>query len=127
MTQQQNPYATRASVHPHYTRIQVAGKVIGHVAGDTLHKTVRSSKHQLRCPPAWALDCHSLDDAERLGAQRVEIQDLDSGQTYTASIPLIRQFGFTLDRGWGKQIALPLQLWTCHSTKAQQLRLWTAA
>ena len=124
---EQDINARRVSVHAHYTPIQAAGKVIGHVCGGVFRKRVKATKHQLRYPPAWALDSRSLEDAERAGAHRVEIHDLDSGQTYTATISLIRQFGFVLDRGHGRQIALPLPLWACQSAGPQQLPLWTVA
>lgn len=92
-------------------QIRVRGKVVGEVHGDVFVKHVRGSVHQLRRPPAWALDCQSLDDAEALGAREVEIRDAEARLTYRASVALIRAKGFTFDRGFGRQIALPLEFW----------------
>lgn len=87
------------------------GKAVGVVRGATFVKRVRASIHQLRKPPAWALDAQSLADAERAGAVRVQICDSENDTTYTASIADIRRRGFTVNRGYGLQIALPLELW----------------
>ncbi len=102
------------------------GKVVGRISGDTFHKVVRGSVHQLRRPPAWALDVQSLADAERLGARSVQITDAETGIVYTAPIALIRAKGFVFDRGHGRQIALPLAEWQVHrpgEPVAQQLPL----
>ncbi len=80
----------------------------------------------LRKPRAWALDCQSLDDAEALGARQVEVHDTESGLTYRASVALIRARGFQFDRGFGRQIALPLDQWNMErpgAPKAVQLGL----
>lgn len=87
------------------------GKVIGTVEGQTFRKVVRSI-HQLRTPPAWALSIFSIDQAERSGASRVEIFNLDTKTCYRASIELIRRDGFPIERGgYEPQIALPLDKW----------------
>ena len=111
-----------APARPHYSTdgaprqsvpIRVAGRVVGYVQGDAFCKTVRASIHQLRVPPAWALDAQSLDDAERAGAVRVEIRDVESGCVYRADIALIRRRGFRVSRGFGVQVGLALALWEC--------------
>ena len=109
-----------APARPHYSTdgaprqpvpIRVAGRVVGVVDGDTFTKRVRGSIHQLRTPRAWCLDLRSLDDAEAAGAVRVEIHDVESGCVYRADIALIRRRGFRVSRGFGVQVALPLELW----------------
>lgn len=106
--------------------IFVGGRCVGYVAGGVFVKSVRGSVHQLRRPPAWCLDAGSLDEAEALGALRVEIYDTETGNRYTASVRLIREKGFALDRGFGRQIGLPLELWQVQrpgEANAQQLPL----
>ena len=58
--------------------IRVGRQVVGEVQGDTFHKRLRASVHFLRIPPAIAFDVMTLDDAERAGARRVEVTDLES-------------------------------------------------
>lgn len=94
------------------TPIYAAGKVVGHVNGDTFYKSVSSSRHQLRQPPAWALDLSSLRQAERAGAMRVELRDRDTGWTWRATVANIRKLGQPLNRGFGEQLALALPFWT---------------
>ena len=89
-------------------------KLHGKVTGDTYHKQVSGSVHMLRKPPAWALDVCDLAEAVRRGATRVSIHDQDTGTTYAANVALIYERGFEFNRGYGKQIALPLQFWGIH-------------
>lgn len=103
------------------TAIHAAGKVVGHVEGQTFAKRVQASRHMLRAPRGWAVDAQSLHDAERMGAKTVEIEDTESRLRYTATIALIRTKGIRLDRGFGKQICLPLEQWMVHEAGARQL------
>ncbi len=103
----------------------------GEIRGDTWVKNVRASVHQLRTPPAWAVDCADLDAAEQAGARYVVILDLESLATFWASIEEIRRHGFVLDRGHGKQLALCLDRWAASKAEAaiasepvEQLSLW---
>ena len=104
-----------------YIAIHAGGKVVGKVQGDRFIKYVKASKHQLRRPPAWALDFQSLADAEWLGARTVEIIDTEIDLTYTASTARVLDKGFRFNRGFGEQIALPLHLWTVERRDAKQL------
>lgn len=83
----------------------------GEVSGDTYSKTVKGSRHMLRSPRSWAIDSADLAEAERQGATRVEIFDAETGLVYTATIATIRARGLAVNRGFGKQTALPLQHW----------------
>lgn len=83
-------------------------KPIGFVRGRTFCKSIQGSKHLLRRPPALAFDVSSLDAAERAGAVDVAVTDGETGRIYRASIADIRRYGFTLTRGHGYQVALPL-------------------
>ena len=97
------------------------GRVVGHVEDGVLWKRVRGSRHMLRKPRAWAFDVQSLRDAEAAGATRVEVHDIDSGMTYSASLRQIRQCGFRVNRGHGDQIALRLGEWSVLSTHEQTM------
>ena len=86
-------------------------RVVGQVVGNTFTKKVRASIHFLRIPPAIAFDICTLDYAENFGALYVQVEELESSRIYSASIRLIREKGFIVDRGFGKQIALHLSQW----------------
>ena len=100
--------------HPHYsTEIKVAGKTVGHVNGDEFVKKVHSSTHFLRKPRGIAFDLDSLDKAQKFGAKRVKIYDLDTGLIYSVKIEIILEKGFVFNRGFGNQIGLTLNYWKC--------------
>jgi hypothetical protein len=92
--------------------IYVGARVVGHVTGDTFHKTIMGSKHMLRQPKAIAFDASTLADAEAAGAAYCEVHDGESGHNYRTTIAHIRAKGFSLSRGFGVQIALVLAQWT---------------
>jgi len=111
----------------HSISIRAGAKVVGHVEGERFVKKVSASKHQLRSPRGWALDVQSLQDAEKAGAKTVELRDTETGNTYAASIALIRAKGIRLNRGWGEQIACPLTMWQVHIPGIRQLEFTLCA
>ena len=66
----------------------------------------------LRTPKAWSVDMADLDAAERCGAHTLELRETEQNHVYRVSLADLRAQGFTLDRGHGAQIALPLAAWT---------------
>ena len=102
-------------LHSHFstkTAIYAQGRAIGTVRGDTFYKSIRGSAHILRTPRAIALDLGSLEQAEQAGAVNVQVTDTETGTVYRSTIEHIRRDGFELNRGFGAQIALPLDGWT---------------
>ncbi len=97
-----------------------SGQIGGVIFGDVLRKTIQT-RHLLRKPPAIAIDVEVLATAEQRGVLHCEVQDTESGVTYDAPLADFWTFGFLLDRGFGKQQALPLQRWrkTIPGTPAQ--------
>jgi len=115
----QNPDAAENGHQDQYTRwrpgsqaIRERGRVIGELHDLIFYKTLAASRHMLRRPAGWALGCDSLAQAERAGAQHVEILDTDTNRCYRASIQQIRRYGIPMNRGFGPQLALPLGYWT---------------
>ncbi len=106
--------------------IYVGRHIVGYVRGGVFHKTLRSN-HFLQKPPAIAFDVSTLRDAEQAGAQRVEIVDAESKRIYRAAISTIWTNGFRLNRGFGRQIALPLAEWNRDTERAEQLELFEVA
>ena len=91
--------------------IKASKKVVGTVAGHVFFKSIYGSRHFLRRPPAIAFDVQSLADATRAGAVVVVVTDMETGTTYTSSIPYVYKAGFSINRGFGNQIALPMSKW----------------
>ena len=83
----------------------------GQVYGDEYRKAVSGSKHQLKKPPAWALDVTDLMAAGALEATVVRIRDTETGTNWWATIETILDKGFRFNRGHGQQIALALKHW----------------
>lgn len=133
---------TRSGGSPHGTPLapasqgptpifSAAGHVVGHVIGDVFVKRVRERDHMLRVPPAWCCDVAALQQAERAGAVYVRLDATDTGRVWT--VPLRAFYGdraFTVSRGYGAQVALPLSAWTVSrpgEPVVRQLSLFGAA
>ncbi|MCX6065490.1 MAG: hypothetical protein NT121_07015 [Chloroflexi bacterium] len=87
------------------------GRVIGYVSGGTFYKNISFEKHLFKHPPAIMFDVSSLKDAEYLKAWRVEVQDRDSRDVYTAPIALIWEKPIYRNYGYGPQVGLALREW----------------
>jgi hypothetical protein len=96
----------------HDVPLFVAGRdrPVATVAGEALKKFIRP-EHFLRKPAAIAFDEGVLREAARLGAVRVEVLCSD-GRTFRCTLDDYRTHGWTLDRGYGRQWALPLERWS---------------
>jgi hypothetical protein len=105
-------------------QIRVGSKVVGEVIGHEFVKYLRGN-HFLYRPPAIALDCGSLKEAELAGANIVRIIDQESGKVYRALISTIHNKGFPVNRGYGEQIGLLLPLWSGEDEcLGEQLCFW---
>lgn len=93
------------------TALHVNGQLVGVVENDELTQRRRASVHMLRSPRGWCVDDGILQEARTLGAVRVRIIDTETGASYTADIVDFDAYGVAIDRGFGKQTALPLQYW----------------
>ena len=90
------------------TPVFVGGRIVGHVADGAFRKRVFGSKHFLRRPRAIALDVQSIHDAQDAGATMAEITDGETGKVYRVSLDRMLRDGFHFNRGWGAQVALPV-------------------
>jgi hypothetical protein len=77
----------------------------------TLVKTVHGSRHFLRRPPAIAFDADSIDQAEALGTVGIFVDDAETGRRYSSSMETFLRLAIDIDRGHGRQLALPLRFW----------------
>jgi hypothetical protein len=94
------------------TPIYAGNRVIGHVTGDTFHKSILGSKHILRTPRAICFDRSTLYDAAQAGATCAVIVDRERGTVYTATFATIRAYSFPVLRGYGDQVGVPLDHWS---------------
>lgn len=115
---QQNQRAVNTSATLSHTEIYgnpitVRGRVSGFFMERTseYYRKVEGSRHFLRKPPSIANDVAALAEAENLGADRVRIVDSETGNEYACIIAVIRDYGTIIDRGFGRQIALPFGYW----------------
>lgn len=89
--------------------ITIRGRISGFYMERTreYYRRVEGSRHFLRKPPSITNDVAALAEAERMGADRVRIVDSETGNEYACIIAVIRDYGTIIDRGFGRQIALP--------------------
>ncbi len=127
---EQGAAAVASSRQLHHTTSEVfrngRGRVVGRLAGGWLRKHVDTARHQLRQPPAWAIDREHLERMEALGAAGVLLID-ETGTEWRATVSAFRQLGIAIERGHGRQIALPLARWERRrpgEPAAEQLGLW---
>lgn len=99
------------------------GKIIGEVEGQVFKKPVDASIHQLRKPPAWGIDEDIFRKYIMNRCHTIQITDRKTAQTWTCSVDTFRRKGFLIDRGYNKQVVLPLFYWTVEGTG--QMRLST--
>lgn len=108
------------------TKIRINGKVVGIVQNGSFVKNLRGSVHFLRIPPSISFDKQSLVQAEQAGAQYVLVTDVETGHIYRVALSTIWSKGFSVNRGYGEQIALPLSYWARGDDPVgQQLLLWS--
>lgn len=86
------------------------GKVYGSLVHRTLQKRVQGSKHLLRQPPAIAIDAR-LYDAYRTRFDAIEVVDTETGRVYRLPAERFDALRFELERGYGRQYAVPLHSW----------------
>lgn len=87
------------------------GRVVGEISGEPPVLRKRAApEHRLRNPDAWGWDVSIIEQAERLGVRETLIES--GGRIYRALISDFRRFGFLVQRGDTRQLALPLAHWT---------------
>lgn len=97
---------------PVYAGKNVAGSV--DKLRNVLEKTTNSSKGHMVLKPwrAWAFDRSVLREAASLGATWAQVYDRATGLTYRATFETIYKHGFSVNRGYGDQLALALDHWS---------------
>jgi hypothetical protein len=94
------------------------GKVTGNIIDGEFIKTVCSSKHFLRKPPAIAFDESVIEEIQKQNVAKLVIKDRESNHTYTLTLEAFLSKSFSLNRGFGVQLACLLKDWNV--TKKQE-------
>lgn len=92
--------------------IRVKGKTIGFLDNGYFLKPVVGSKHQLREPPAWAIDADAFDEWVKPNAREIIVTDTEAKIRYRVSVETFDKLKVELDRGFGRQYFLTLNYWT---------------
>ena len=118
--------ALSGSNHKQVKLHSASGRVVASVdRAGTLSKRVSGARHMLRKPPAWCFDVVVLEQAAAVGCWRLEVTDTDTDKIYTCTLAEFRAGAFELNRGFGAQLALPLERWHT-AADGLQLDLWGA-
>lgn len=87
------------------------GQLTGVIDEGRLRKSgIDPAKHQLRYPPAYAIDKEHITKLTQQSGWGVELITT-TGEVWTAPLGQFLLHGITLDRGEGAQVALPLKYW----------------
>jgi hypothetical protein len=86
-------------------------RIIGDLTGKIYTKRVRGSKHQLRVPPAWGIDEGAVTQIARMGATSIQIHDTEKDIYYSCELATFQAHCLVMDRGFGRQLALPMKRW----------------
>jgi hypothetical protein len=100
------------------------GKVIGYLERDVFIKPVVGSKHQLRTPPAWAIDATAFDTVIKPNAREIVVMDKETGIKYHTLVDTFDRLKGELNRGFGRQYFLTLGHWQVEENGNRQLSLW---
>jgi hypothetical protein len=104
--------------------VKVGKNVIGYLQGNEFIKPVIRSKHQLKNPPAWAIDAEAFDREILPKAKEFVILDKETGNKYLCSVETFNLLKREFDRGYGRQYFLSLANWTVEKNDCRQLTLW---
>jgi len=100
------------------------GVVVADLVGTTVVKRVKEKIHMLRTPPSWSFDKKIIDEAYANGATDIRIETTDTDKVYKSSIKNFIDKAITVDRGFGRQVALLIENWTTTTPEGQQMSLF---
>ena len=88
----------------------------GNFDGTTWSKTVNRSRGQMLFkPPAIAFDAADVYAAKAHGIVRIVVFEESERKQYSTTLATLLTKAIELDRGHGRQVALPLRYWTITS------------
>lgn len=104
----------------------IDGRIIGRIEGQTFVKPVCGSRHQLKSPPAWAVDAEAFDQHVKPRCSLLRVEDRETNTVYETPVAYFDQHKGEFDRGFGRQYFLVLSKWEVrrNGNGAKQLKLW---
>lgn len=84
-------------------------KKAGYINGDTYYRFGNEEQHHLHSPPSWCFDSRQVADLDSRGIREVAIVLGDD--CIRASLSLLRETGFCIDREHGRQVCLADKHW----------------
>ena len=91
--------------------VRVKNRTIGFIENGCFLKPVVGSKHQLREPPAWAIDAEAFDEWVKPNAREIIVTDTEAKIRYRVPVETFDRLKQELDRGFGRQYFLTLAHW----------------
>lgn len=88
----------------------------------TLQKGIDFTKHIVRQPRAIAFDADVLAQAEKLGAQHIQVKDITTNDIWTITFADFRRYQFSVNRGFGLQYAAALDHWSRNGEQSEYNR-----
>lgn len=85
--------------------------------GVTLFKRCSKSKHFMRIPEAISFDEKTLNEAVEEGIKYLQIFEREEKMYYSTTVEQFKKKNIFVDRGHGRQLALPLNYWTISKNK----------
>jgi len=92
--------------------VRAKNRTIGFIENGCFLKPVVGSKHQLREPPAWAIDAEAFEEWVKPNAREIIVTDTEAKLRYRVSVETFDQLKQEMDRGFGRQYFLTLNYWT---------------
>ena len=89
-----------------------SGRYVGHIEGGIFFKEVYGTKHMLRNPVAWAIDCDIFDKVLANLCNYIRITDKENKKEYNCNVKTFREHGQKLNRKHGDQYYLELIYWS---------------
>jgi hypothetical protein len=85
--------------------------------GVTLFKRCSKSKHFMRIPEAISFDEKTLNEAIEEGIKYLQIFEREEKMYYSTTVEQFKKKNIFVDRGHGRQLALPLNYWITSKSK----------
>ena len=88
-----------------------SGQIVGRIEDRAFIKEVYGSRHMLRQPAAWAIDCDIFDRAIAPLCFAIHIIDKETGHKYICGIQTFCEKRQKINRKFGEQYYLELIYW----------------
>lgn len=100
------------------------GNVVGQFDPETytFYKVVKGSGHRLRSPEGWSIDSGIVANLEGWNCETVVIKDKETDEIFTVAFDTFKQYGIEIERGYGKQVVLPIKFWKVENGNREAVR-----